>query len=78
MRLRSLIQKLACPARKKIEKLSGACDPDRQTGCDRTRNEVCVFSADGPKCQCLEKFQRHPIIHVCGGDLCNPGITYFK
>lgn len=77
MRLRSLIQKLACPTIKKIEKPSSSCNIDNQTGCDRTRNEICILGANGQtKCQCPEKFQRHPLTHTCGGDLCNPGFFF--
>lgn len=77
LRLRSLIQKLACPESEKDQKIVGSCNVDKQTGCDRTRNEICVIDATNrTKCKCPEKFQRHPLTHVCGGDLCNLGFFY--
>lgn len=79
MRLRSSIQKLACPAIDKPHAPIGICNPDTQTGCDRARNEICVVGKNGkPECQCPYKFQRHPLTHVCGGERCNPGTKVTK
>ena len=76
MRLRSLIQKMACPAPEHQPRPSGVCNPNTQTGCDRALNEICVVGADGqPRCQCPKGFDRHPVNHVCGGALCNPEIA---
>lgn len=41
-RLRSLIQKAACPSPEPKPRLSGGCNPSTQTGCDRALNEVCI------------------------------------
>lgn len=74
MRLRSLIQKAACPAPERETPLLGTCNADAQTGCDRSLNELCVDANGKTKCQCPNKFQRHPLTHVCGGELCNPEV----
>lgn len=75
MRLRGLIQKLACPAPENsplpIEK---TCNPQTQTGCDRSLNKFCVVANGQPQCQCPKEFQLHPITKICGGELCNPDL----
>ena len=81
-RLRSLIQKAACPAPKRVAQPAGECDVAAQTGCDRALNERCVLEARDSKrgraahtmCKCESGFERHPRTHVCGGDLCNPAL----
>uniref|UniRef100_A0AC34QH72 Uncharacterized protein n=1 Tax=Panagrolaimus sp. JU765 TaxID=591449 RepID=A0AC34QH72_9BILA len=75
MRLRSLIQKMACPAPEHTPRPQLVCNPNTQTGCDRALNEICVASNGQPHCQCPKNFQRHPLTHVCGGQLCNPEIA---
>uniref|UniRef100_A0A7E4VNX4 Transmembrane cell adhesion receptor mua-3 n=1 Tax=Panagrellus redivivus TaxID=6233 RepID=A0A7E4VNX4_PANRE len=75
MRLRSLIQKMACPAQEAEPRPSGACNPNSQTGCNRALNEVCVERNGKPVCECPQDFPRHPLTHVCGGELCNPQVA---
>lgn len=41
-RLRSLIQKAACPSPEPKPRPAGGCNPSTQTGCDRALNEVCI------------------------------------
>lgn len=41
-RLRSLIQKAACPSPEPKPRPAGGCNPTTQTGCDRALNEICV------------------------------------
>lgn len=41
-RLRSLIQKAACPSPEPKARPPGGCNPSTQTGCDRTLNEICM------------------------------------
>ncbi|PAV59374.1 hypothetical protein WR25_03507 [Diploscapter pachys] len=75
-RLRSMIQKAACPSPIKQESPpSGRCNPRTQTGCDRTLNELCVEEGGVPRCVCPEGFERHPHTRVCGGSLCNPQLV---
>lgn len=74
MRLRSIIQKLACPEPKHVPRPPSVCNALTQTGCDRTLNEICVELNGKPMCQCPAKFERHPITHICGGELCNPDV----
>lgn len=72
-RLRSMIQKAACPSPTKQETPSeDVCNPRTQTGCDRSLNEHCAVENGRPRCVCPEGFTRHPFTRVCGGDLCNP------
>ncbi|CAB3403060.1 unnamed protein product [Caenorhabditis bovis] len=72
-RLRSMIQKAACPSPIKQETApDGVCNPRTQTGCDRTLNEHCAVENGRARCVCPEGFTRHPHTRVCGGDLCNP------
>ncbi|CAD5215432.1 unnamed protein product [Bursaphelenchus okinawaensis] len=73
-RLRSLIQKAACPTPEPEQKATGKCSALTQVGCNRALNEICVEDKDGSKCKCENGFQRHPFTHVCGGDLCNPQV----
>ncbi|KAF7632829.1 hypothetical protein Mgra_00007760 [Meloidogyne graminicola] len=73
MRLRSIVQKLACPSPPRLVQSPTGCSVDAQTGCDRTRNEICTLINKKPTCHCPNGgFDRHPLTHVCGGDLCNP------
>lgn len=73
-RLRSIIQKLACPEPVNVPRPPGVCNVQTQTGCDRTLNEVCVDVNGKTECQCPKLFQRHPLTHICGGKLCNPDV----
>ncbi|KAI6201465.1 hypothetical protein M3Y96_00844600 [Aphelenchoides besseyi] len=73
-RLRSLIQKAACPAPEREQRPPGRCNANSQTGCDRTLNEVCVDQKGQSSCQCEKGFERHPLTRVCGGSLCNPQV----
>lgn len=41
-RLRSLIQKAACPSPEPKQHSPGGCNALTQTGCDRALNEICV------------------------------------
>ncbi|KAI3415661.1 hypothetical protein GPALN_005254 [Globodera pallida] len=76
MRLRSLVQKLACPTPAHTpHETIGGCNPDTQTGCDRALGQICVLIDGSPICQCPTNFQAHPRTNVCGGDLCNPDVT---
>lgn len=75
MRLRSLIQKMACPPPEHQPRPSGVCNPNTQTGCDRALNEICLDNNGHPRCQCPKGFERHPLTHVCGGALCNPEVA---
>lgn len=75
MRLRSLIQKEACPSQPFIPKPIGPCNPNTQTGCKREHNEICELFNNKPSCKCPSGFERHPITHVCGGELCNPQVA---
>lgn len=75
-RLRSLIQKAACPLPQREERLPGKCNSQTQTGCDRSLNEICIETSKGQtKCQCSAGFERHPVSHVCGGEQCNPQLS---
>lgn len=75
-RLRSLIQKAACPLPKEEGRLPGRCNAQTQVGCDRSLNEMCIEVNKGQtKCQCPAGFDRHPLTHICGGDQCNPQIS---
>lgn len=72
-RLRSMIQKAACPSPVRQETLpQGACNARTQTGCDRTLNELCVEENGISRCVCPDGFERHPVTRVCGGSACNP------
>ncbi|CAD5233599.1 unnamed protein product [Bursaphelenchus xylophilus] len=74
-RLRSLIQKIACPAMEQMKPQNVSCDPGTQRGCDRTLNEICVLLQTGrTRCECPPAFERHPITHACGSPQCNPQI----
>lgn len=73
------VQKLACPSPPRLVQSPTGCSVDAQTGCDRTRNEICTLINKKPTCHCPNGgFDRHPLTHVCGGDLCNPEVFYFK
>ncbi|KAI1731796.1 calcium-binding EGF domain-containing protein [Ditylenchus destructor] len=74
MRLRSIIQKLACPAPEHIQRSEDTCNPQAQTGCDRSLNKICAIVNGIPTCQCPKEFQPHPITRICGGELCNPDL----
>ncbi|KAK6743395.1 hypothetical protein RB195_010571 [Necator americanus] len=72
-RLRSMIQKAACPSPAKMESPpQGTCNPKTQTGCDRSLNEYCAEENGRTRCVCPAGFHRHPTTRVCGGSLCNP------
>ncbi|KAK6027850.1 EGF-like domain protein, partial [Ostertagia ostertagi] len=72
-RLRSMIQKAACPTPVKTESPpQGTCNPRTQTGCDRSLNEYCAEENGRTHCICPAGFHRHPTTRVCGGSLCNP------
>ncbi|EPB77461.1 von Willebrand factor type A domain protein [Ancylostoma ceylanicum] len=72
-RLRSMIQKAACPSPVKAESPpQGTCNPRTQTGCDRSLNEYCAEENGRTHCVCPAGFHRHPTTRVCGGALCNP------
>ncbi|KAK5965587.1 von Willebrand factor type A domain protein, partial [Trichostrongylus colubriformis] len=72
-RLRSMIQKAACPSPVKTESPpQGTCNPRTQTGCDRSLNEYCAEEKGRTHCICPAGFHRHPTTRVCGGSLCNP------
>lgn len=73
-RLRSLIQKAACPNVEAEPKENARCNVLTQTGCDRALNEICVEEKHQSKCQCDKGFQRHPLTHICGGEQCNPQV----
>ncbi|CAD5230397.1 unnamed protein product [Bursaphelenchus okinawaensis] len=74
-RLRSLIQKIACPAmEQQMKPQNVSCDPGTQRGCDRTLNEICVMSNGRTRCECPPAFERHPITRACGSPQCNPQI----
>ncbi|CAJ0943046.1 unnamed protein product, partial [Mesorhabditis belari] len=75
-RLRSLIQKVACPTVQQTERRNiGPCNPRTQTGCDRALNELCIQDELTTRCVCPEGFERHPTTRICGGTLCNPQLT---
>ncbi|CAJ0578738.1 unnamed protein product, partial [Mesorhabditis spiculigera] len=76
-RLRSLIQKVACPSVQLPTRGAnpGPCNPRTQTGCDRSLNELCVQHGSVTSCECPEGFERHPVTKMCGGSLCNPQLT---
>lgn len=72
-RLRSMIQKAACPSPVKVQSPpQGTCNHHTQTGCDRSLNEFCVQENGRTRCICPKGFHRHPTTRVCGGSLCNP------
>ncbi|KHN76197.1 Transmembrane cell adhesion receptor mua-3 [Toxocara canis] len=74
-RLRSLIQKAACPSPEPKPRPLSGCSATAQTGCDRSLNEICLEVNGVSRCQCPDKFERHPETRVCGGELCNPQIA---
>uniref|UniRef100_F1KPJ6 Transmembrane cell adhesion receptor mua-3 n=1 Tax=Ascaris suum TaxID=6253 RepID=F1KPJ6_ASCSU len=74
-RLRSLIQKAACPSPEPKPRPSSGCNAAAQTGCDRSLNEICLEINGVSNCQCPDGFERHQETRVCGGELCNPQIA---
>uniref|UniRef100_A0A0M3J197 EGF-like domain protein n=1 Tax=Anisakis simplex TaxID=6269 RepID=A0A0M3J197_ANISI len=74
-RLRSVIQKVTCPAAPPAEPLEGPCDPSTNRGCDRSLNQVCVKKDGRNLCTCPPGFQKNPVTQCCGGDLCNPELV---
>uniref|UniRef100_A0A1I8BC42 Transmembrane matrix receptor MUP-4 n=1 Tax=Meloidogyne hapla TaxID=6305 RepID=A0A1I8BC42_MELHA len=75
-RLRSLVQKLACPTPPHVPyPPSGLCSPDTQEGCDRTLGQICQLVGGQPTCQCPDDFPSHPKTKICGGDICNPEVS---
>lgn len=75
MRLRSLIQKEACPAGPVQLKQSKSCDPVTHDGCSRALNEVCASQNAKLTCACPDGFQRNRRTQVCGGDVCNNDLS---
>ncbi|KAL3093349.1 hypothetical protein niasHS_005863 [Heterodera schachtii] len=76
MRLRSLVQKLACPTPAHTpHETIGGCNADTQTGCDRALGQICVIIDGSATCQCPTNFQANPLTKICGGDLCNPEVS---
>ncbi|GMT19358.1 hypothetical protein PFISCL1PPCAC_10655, partial [Pristionchus fissidentatus] len=73
-RLRSLIQKEACPHDTPTP-YTGPCDPSTHNGCDRSLNQVCIVKDGRFSCGCPKGFEIHPVTQVCGGDICNPEIA---
>ncbi|KAI6183966.1 hypothetical protein M3Y97_00545400 [Aphelenchoides bicaudatus] len=72
-RLRSLIQKIACPAQ--VQQASTSkCEVGTQRGCNRALNEICVLSNGQPRCVCPPLFERHPLTGTCGHPECNPDL----
>ncbi|VDM42590.1 unnamed protein product [Toxocara canis] len=74
-RLRSAIQKVACPEGKPSKPAEGPCDPTTHRGCDRSLNQVCLARNGQFSCGCPSGFQKHPLTQVCGGDICNPQLV---
>ncbi|CAK5070046.1 unnamed protein product [Meloidogyne enterolobii] len=75
-RLRSLVQKLACPTPPHIPNPpNGLCSPDTQEGCDRTLGQICQLVGGQPTCQCPDDFPAHPKTKICGGDICNQEVA---
>uniref|UniRef100_A0A158RCP8 VWFA domain-containing protein n=1 Tax=Thelazia callipaeda TaxID=103827 RepID=A0A158RCP8_THECL len=73
-RLRSLIQKAACPPSDVRPLPYGGCNPTTQTGCNRALNEICEQTNGVTRCVCPKEFQRHPSTRRCGGEQCNPDL----
>lgn len=73
-RLRSLIQKAACPSAEPAARTDARCNAGAQSGCSRELNELCVEEKGRSACQCPKGFQRHPLTLVCGGEQCNPQV----
>lgn len=71
-RLRSLIQKIACPA--SIQARGSTCEVGTQHGCNRALNEICVLTNGQPRCVCPTLFERHPVSGTCGHPECNPDL----
>lgn len=67
-RLRSLIQKIACPAQ--VQTPGSKCEVGTQKGCNRALNEICVLSNGQPRCVCPPLFERHPLTGSCGHPDC--------
>uniref|UniRef100_A0A915AKQ6 Transmembrane cell adhesion receptor mua-3 n=1 Tax=Parascaris univalens TaxID=6257 RepID=A0A915AKQ6_PARUN len=74
-RLRSAIQKVACPEGKPTPPTEGPCDPSTHRGCDRSLNQVCLARNGQFTCGCPPGFQKHPLTQVCGGEICNPQLV---
>lgn len=73
-RLRSLIQKIACPSGSPSNRTQQHCEIGTQQGCDRTLNEICISINGTARCECPPAFERHPITRACGSPHCNPEI----
>jgi hypothetical protein len=68
-RLRSLIQKIACPAQ--VHQPSNSkCEVGTQRGCNRALNEICVLNNGLTRCVCPPLFERHPLTGTCGHPDC--------
>ncbi|CAI4230491.1 unnamed protein product [Auanema sp. JU1783] len=75
-RLRSAIQKVACPqSETPASNDNGPCDPNGHSGCDRALNQVCIEKNGRFSCGCPAGFEEHPVTRACGGDVCNPEIA---
>ncbi|CAD6188433.1 unnamed protein product [Caenorhabditis auriculariae] len=74
-RLRSAIQRVACPQVVPPQQDDGPCDPNTHKGCDRALNQICIANGGRFSCGCPPGFDLHPITKVCGGDVCNPEIS---
>ncbi|CAB3402805.1 unnamed protein product [Caenorhabditis bovis] len=75
-RLRSAIQRVACPNQGNEDTYNkGPCDPSNHNGCDRSLNQVCMLKNGKFVCSCPPGFDIHPVTKVCGGDICNPEIA---
>ncbi|ULU02771.1 hypothetical protein L3Y34_002395 [Caenorhabditis briggsae] len=75
-RLRSAIQRVACPHQNNEDTYNkGPCDPRNHNGCDRSLNQVCQQKNGKFVCVCPAGFDIHPVTKVCGGDICNPEIA---
>ncbi|KRZ75495.1 Transmembrane cell adhesion receptor mua-3, partial [Trichinella papuae] len=75
VRLRSLIQKAACPPLVALSDKKRKCNLNETSACDASKNEICIVISDSfYVCDCPEGFKRHPLTDVCGGDSCNPEV----
>ncbi|KHJ44769.1 EGF-like domain protein [Trichuris suis] len=67
VRLRSLIQKAACPPVTEEWSRTSQCSVDEPNACDASKNEICNKVSDGfSMCDCPDGFERHPATNICG------------